>query len=381
MSKKSISGAQKQLSLENDDLRARLDEAEETLRVIQGGDWDALVVSEGSGEQILTLKQSELRYRRLFEATQEGILLLNAETGAITDANPSLLNLLGYSRKELIKKKIWEVGAFDDIGACQTAFKALQDNKCSRYENLPLRTKEGRLRQVEFVNNIYQVDNETVIQCNIRDITERKQTEQALVMSEALLHEQSIRDHLTGLFNRRYMEATLERELLRASRKKTSIGIIMVDVDDFKRFNDTCGHAAGDVILRDLGELLLGLVRGEDVPSRYGGDEFIIILPDASREVTLKRAELLLANARDFHIQMDGQTLEKVTLSLGVAAFPENGSTSAALLKAVDEALYRAKDAGRNRVETDPVSEHAEGLTNLTPAQLRATSPANIPLR
>ena len=241
-----------------------------------------------------SLKDSELRYRRLFEAAQDGILILDAETGAITDVNPFLINMLGYSREEFVEKKLWEVGAFKDIEASQDAFEALQKNEYIRYEDLPLKAKDGRLIQVEFVSNVYLVGDEKVIQCNIRDITERKQAQDALLKSEALLREQSVRDHLTGLFNRRYMEETLERELLRASRKQLSLGIIMLDVDDFKRFNDTYGHAAGDAILRELGNLLLGHVRGEDIPCRYGGDEFIIVLPDASREVTRERAERIM---------------------------------------------------------------------------------------
>jgi len=298
----------------------------------------------------LPLKDSELRYRRLFEAAQDGILILDAEKGLIVDVNPFLIDMLGYSRDEFVEKKLWEVGAFQDIEANQNAFEALQKNEYIRYEDLPLRAKDGRLVQVEFVSNVYLVGKQKVIQCNIRDITERKQAQNALLKSDALLREQSTRDHLTGLFNRRYMEETLERELLRASRKHLPLGIILLDVDDFKRFNDTYGHAAGDVILRELGKILREHVRREDIPSRYGGDEFLIVLPDASREVTRKRAELLRDNVHHFPIQYEGQSLDAVTISLGVAFFPINGSTSAAILRAADDALYRAKREGRGQV-------------------------------
>jgi diguanylate cyclase (GGDEF)-like protein/PAS domain S-box-containing protein len=298
----------------------------------------------------LSVKDSEIRYRRLFETAQDGILILDAETGAITDVNPFLINLLGYSREEFIKKKLWEVGAFKDIEASKDAFQALQKNEYIQYKDLPLRAKDGRLILVEFASNVYLAGGEKVIQCNIRDITERKQVQDALLKSEALLREQSVRDHLTGLFNRRYMEETLERELRRASRKQLSLGIIMLDVDDFKWFNDTCGHAAGDAILQEWGKMLLKHVRREDIPSRYGGDEFIIVMPGASREVTRERAEIICEFAKQFHFQFEEQTLEGVTLSLGVAAFPEDGSTSAAVLKAADDALYRAKREGRGQV-------------------------------
>jgi len=297
-----------------------------------------------------SLKVSELRYRRLFETAQDGILILDAETGMITDVNPFLINMLGYSRDEFVKKKLWEVGAFKDIEASQNAFEALQKNEYIRYEDLPLKTKDGRLVEVEFVSNVYLVGSEKVIQCNIRDITERKLVQDALLKSEAFLRELSTRDHLTGLYNRRYLEETLERELLRASREHLSLGIIMLDVDDFKQINDTYGHAAGDAILRELGSLLREHVRGEDIPSRYGGDEFILALPGASREVTRKRAELIRDAAHHFSTQFKGQTLELVTLSLGVAVFPDDGATSAAILKAADSALYRAKREGRGRV-------------------------------
>jgi diguanylate cyclase (GGDEF)-like protein/PAS domain S-box-containing protein len=297
----------------------------------------------------LTLQESELRYRRLFEAAQDGILILDAGTGAITDVNPFLIDMLGYSREEFIKKALWEVGAFKDIDASQEAFRALQKSEFIRYEDLPLRAKDGRLVQVEFVSNVYLVGMQKVIQCNIRDITDRKKAQDALLKSQALLREQSVRDHLTGLFNRRYMEETLKRELLRAARKKLSLGIIMLDVDDFKRFNDSYGHAAGDAILREFGNFLLKNVRGEDIPSRYGGDEFIIIMPDASRVVTLERAKFICEYAKQFRLHFEGQTLDAITFSLGVAIFPENGSSSTSILKAADAALYLAKREGRNR--------------------------------
>ena len=301
-------------------------------------------------ENVQHLRTSELRYRRLFEAAQDGILLLDAETGAITDVNPFLIKLLGYSREEFVEKKLWEVGAFKDVEASQQAFEALQMNEYIRYEDLPLRAKSGRLVDVEFVSNVYLVGKEKVIQCNIRDITERKQAQDALLKSQALLREQSVRDHLTGLFNRRYMEETLERELLRAARKQLSLGIIMLDLDNLKQFNDTWGHAAGDEILGAVGSLLLRQVRGEDIACRYGGDEFILILPDASQKVTRERAELICEQAKQFHLQFDGQCLAAVTLSLGIAVFPEHGVTSTGILRAVDAALYRAKREGRDRV-------------------------------
>jgi diguanylate cyclase (GGDEF)-like protein/PAS domain S-box-containing protein len=298
----------------------------------------------------LPLKTSELRYRRLFEAAQDGILILDAETGAITDVNPFLIKMLSYSHGEFVKKKIWEVGAFKDIEASQEAFEALQKNEYIRYENLPLKAKDGRIVQVEFVSNVYMVDDEKVIQCNIRDITDRKIAEDALRKSEARLREQSVRDHLTGLFNRRYMEETLAREIYRALRKKHTIGLIMLDVDEFKSYNDNHGHAAGDAVLQALGGLLLDSVRGEDIATRYGGDEFIVIMPEASGQVTRERGELLCAKAGQLQIQFESQILEMVSISVGVAVFPQNGSTRTDITKAVDDTLYQAKRDGRGRV-------------------------------
>ena len=124
------------------------------------------------------LRTSEIRYRRLFEAARDGILILNAATLKITDVNPFMTELLGYSRDEFLGKELWEIGLFSDKEASQAAFRELQAKGYLRYEDLPLQTTEGKLRQVEFVSNVYEEDGHQVIQCNIRDITERKRAEE-----------------------------------------------------------------------------------------------------------------------------------------------------------------------------------------------------------
>jgi len=133
------------------------------------------------------LKDSEIRYRRLFETAQDGILILDAETGQITDVNPFLMDMLGYPYEEFIGKRLWEIGPFKDVEASKTAYRELQAEKYVRYENLPLETRDKRQIQVEFVSNIYKVNHSRVIQCNIRDITARKQIERQLIFHAEVL--------------------------------------------------------------------------------------------------------------------------------------------------------------------------------------------------
>lgn len=164
------------------------------------------------------------------------------------------------------------------------------------------------------------------------------------------LQQQSIRDPLTGLFNRRHLEETFEREAHRARRYGHGIGVMMMDVDHFKRFNDTFGHEAGDALLRELARVLQAGVRGEDVVCRYGGEEFALLLPGASREQTVARAEQLRLSVRDMRVSSRGEALDSVSASFGVATFPEHGEGLYDLLRTADAALYRAKQEGRNRV-------------------------------
>jgi diguanylate cyclase (GGDEF)-like protein len=165
------------------------------------------------------------------------------------------------------------------------------------------------------------------------------------------LRDQSIRDPLTGLFNRRYMLETCRREFSRATRAGQPVSLLSIDVDHFKKFNDNHGHDAGDMVLRAVGECMETTFRNEDVSCRFGGEEFVVMLPGAPIEVAARRAEQLRAKVETLVVRYLEKNLPRITISTGVAAFPEAGENPEALLKAADEALYRAKAEGRNRVE------------------------------
>jgi diguanylate cyclase (GGDEF)-like protein/PAS domain S-box-containing protein len=172
-----------------------------------------------------------------------------------------------------------------------------------------------------------------------------------LKLREAL-QQQSTRDPLTGLFNRRYLEEFLEREIYQAQRKQYSVGVIMIDVDHFKSFNDIFGHEAGDTVLRELGDFLKQQVRKADIACRYGGEEFLMIMPETSLEICFERAEQIREGVKQLHLQYRNQTLSRISLSLGIAMFPKHGLTPATIIQAADTALYLAKQAGRDCVLT-----------------------------
>ncbi len=171
------------------------------------------------------------------------------------------------------------------------------------------------------------------------------------------LRSQAIRDPLTGLFNRRYMEETLDREIRRAQRHSTVVSVIMFDIDRMKPINDTFGHDAGDLLLKSLGRTLISMFRGEDVACRYGGDEFTIVLPEASLADTWRRAEHVRQAVRQLNLRYEGKRLGEVTLSIGVAAFPDHGQTAERVLLAADAASYAAKSEGGDRIMVGRVAD------------------------
>ncbi len=189
----------------------------------------------------------------------------------------------------------------------------------------------------------------------------------------------SIRDSLTGLFNRHFMEIALDRELRRAARQGTSLAVFMIDVDHFKTLNDNYGHEAGDIVLREMAAVFTGAIRREDIVCRYGGEEFLVILPDIQPGVARHRAECICRAVSKTKLRLGLQTLPQVTVSIGMAIYLESGETPAELLRVADRDLYTAKRLGRNRVHE---GKHIASTSSI-PARSdedAASSPANEPL-
>jgi len=486
-------------------------------------DHTEVMIRKDKGQAEDLLRESESRYRRLFETAKDGILLLDAVTGQITDVNPFLIELLGYSYNEFIGKSLWEIGPFKDIAASQSAFRELRQKKYIRYDELPLETKTGEHVDVEFVSNLYEVNGQKVIQCNVRDISERKRIKDSLNTANeelsslvvqlqnhdremrlinrmndllqacksqeeafqvislavgdlftgqigglAILHdsghfletyarwgnepilesifqlddcwairrgqahevtgpldsvtcrhfvtppttgymclplvvygemlgvlsveipagikpdhmhhwrqqvvtvgegiklslsnlklrevmrEQANHDLLTGLFNRRYLNDTLQRELNHARREGKQTTIAMVDIDHFKQLNDTYGHDAGDLMLRELGRVLRENMRKSDIACRFGGEEFALIFLDSSLESSRHHLEALNTLVKEMQIHYGEQLINSKSLSIGIIEASRYEMTADELLSAADKALYVAKRDGRDRIVAYP---------------------------
>ncbi len=298
------------------------------------------------------LRTSEQRLQAIFDNAAVGIGLTD-NAGQSIIANARGAQQLGYTPEELAQCSNLDLTHPDDRAETVERMQQLVrgDIQGYRIEKRYVR-KDGSIFWADLsVSAIYDDDGQIAYILGIVvDITERKQLEQQLHQANVLLQEQAIRDPLTGLYNRRYLDETLPRELHRAVRHNQSLGIIMVDVDHFKRINDTYGHAAGDTLLQAVGAFLQHNTRSEDIVCRYGGEEFTLVLPGASHEDACHRAEELRAGIQSLVAAHQGQTLDTVTASLGIAIFPVHGTTAAALVRTADQALYQAKHSGRNRV-------------------------------
>ncbi len=306
-------------------------------------------ITEKKREEEL-LAVSESRYRRLFEAAQDGILILDAETGKIMDVNPFLIHLLGFSRDQFLGKYIWDIGfEVDTIGNLEK-FQKLQQQQYVRYENLTLETAQGRKIHVEFISNVYFVDDKKVIQCNIRDVSDRVENEERILRLNIELDELANLDGLTGINNHRSLLKLAEREFDVAMRYKPPLSMMFFDIDNFKQINDTFGHAVGDEALKNTIQAVCGKLRSADQIGRYGGDEFVILLPQTSAQDALPLAERIHASIAAMRLDTDRGALT-LTISIGIAQSIHDAlqaDTVEALLHRSDIALYAAKQAGKN---------------------------------
>jgi diguanylate cyclase (GGDEF)-like protein/PAS domain S-box-containing protein len=292
----------------------------------------------------------------LIENMSDGILVLDAQY-RIVDINPAMENFVEEKASFYLGKN-----AFDVLQPWMEKTDLLLDGVETRTE---LRVPKDPSRYLDLrVNPLY--DERQLLNGQLmvfRDVTERKHVEKRLRyvndrlqtqlieigLLQSKLREQAIRDPLTTLFNRRYLEETLERELARAAREDYPVCVIMIDLDHFKRVNDTYGHEAGDEVLKALAVTLSEQCRRGDFACRYGGEEFVIVMPNINTDTAYERAETIRESLNSLHVPYGHYNLS-VTISMGIACYPVNGDTREAILRAADQAMYGAKEAGRDHI-------------------------------
>lgn len=312
-------------------------------------------------------KENELRLLQLTQAVEQSpvsVLIANLE-GKIDYVNPRFVSLSGYSREELIGKNpnIIQSGQ-TPIETYQDMWQTIRSGHVWRGELLN-RKKNGDLYwELEVVAPVFDNAGHIINFIAVKeDITSRKEAEVKLLNAYAqleekmrqiqelqiVLHEHSIRDSLTGLHNRYYLEETLGRELARAEREGYRVCFALIDIDRFKDVNDTYGHSAGDLVLQQLAHQLQTLTRTGDIVCRYGGEEFLIVLPNTHVDIAFQIAERIRSAFQELSIS-SGDRQIKATLSVGISEFPSDSAVGMETLDLADRALYAAKHGGRNQV-------------------------------
>jgi diguanylate cyclase (GGDEF)-like protein/PAS domain S-box-containing protein len=287
------------------------------------------------------LEASEARYRRLFEASRDGILIVNADSGQVIDANPSLMQMSGYPRFEFVGRKMWEINAFLDKDTSMTVFGELRQLGFARHENLRFRTREGRPLDVDLVSNVYTVGQTRMIQANIRDITGRQ--------SERLLQQVPNYDGLTGLPNRMLFYDRLAQAIRVAQREREELSLLYLDLDHFEYLNATVGEGTGATILKGAADRILKQVRNSDTVARIGDEQFAVILPKVATPQNAVTVARKLIEALLPDLKAAGAEAADIAAgpSIGIAIFPTFAADQEALLRAADAAMYKAKQRGQ----------------------------------
>jgi diguanylate cyclase (GGDEF)-like protein/PAS domain S-box-containing protein len=312
------------------------------------------------------LSREKERFHALLDASETLCWIADAD-GHVTGDLPGWRKFTGLTLSQIRGNGWWHAVHPDDRRGAKTAWRqavrqgvpfACEIRVCNAEGEysyflaraLPVRDKDGAI--CEWLGICF-------------DITAQKQRDQerAEVQQRTydLLRSQAVRDPLTGLFNRHYLQETMPRECRQALRRRTPFCVAMLDIDNFKLFNDHHGHQAGDKILKELGKLLLTTVRTSDIVCRYGGEEFLLVLLDAELALALTSLERICEEVKRRQVVYRGYTLPNITLSAGIAQFPVHGTSTTDLLRAADHALYAAKAGGRDRIvisSSIPVDRH-----------------------
>jgi diguanylate cyclase (GGDEF)-like protein/PAS domain S-box-containing protein len=294
------------------------------------------------------LAESEAKFRGIVDQSLVGIVI--SVDGMFTYTNARFDEMSGYTAEEALRLGPLDITVEEDRRLVEESIRqrVSGERRSTTYRFRGLR-KDGSVMDLESHGSLMEIDGKRSVISLLLDVTERVRAERELRALQEKLHQQSTRDSLTGLYNRRYLDSVLERELIRAAREDYPVSAIMADLDHFKTVNDRHGHLAGDEVLRTFGDLMKGHAREADVYCRYGGEEFLLILPGMARDTAFQRAEQLRCAMAAAPVVF-GVTAIRVTASFGVATFPYTGASADELIHTADRALYAAKAAGRNRV-------------------------------
>lgn len=298
------------------------------------------------------LRDSEARFRGVVSQSLIGIAII--EDGRFVYTNDKFDTIFGYDHDEIGALGPLDLAAASDRDKVVEKIRRRTSGEAAAvaYTFQGVR-KDGSIIDVEChgsrLDDVAGVANKPALISSVLDITERVRAERELGAIQAQLREQATHDALTGLYNRRYLEESLGQELIRAERAGRTVSLIMADIDHFKVVNDVYGHRAGDDVLREIGTILRGSARASDTYCRYGGEEFVLLMPEMAEPDAIARAEQIRATLERAVIDTSGTRIS-VTASFGIAVFPQHGRNPDELIGRADDAMYAAKQAGRNRV-------------------------------
>lgn len=315
-----------------------------------------------SDNELMTRQLRESEFKLLSVVNQPLVGISTSEEGRFTFANQKLADIFGYQVSELVGRDI-----LDLVADCDRTMVAEHTRQRMSGE-VPMadytfrgRRKDGVEIDIELHGSVHHLGAKPIAVTVMLDVSKRKQAERRADELHALLREQSIRDALTGLYNRRYLDVALKEECSRAQRDGEAFSIVMCDIDHFKTINDRHGHQAGDEALTIIAARLAKRCGAATQAFRYGGEEFLVLLPGATATVAAEWANEL---RKDLQTQVvnPGREAFRVTASFGVAAFPEHGLCCEDVIGCADKALYAAKHGGRNLVRiAEPVRKPDDG--------------------